>query len=243
MGNPPAISDTDICNAALVKLGANTITGLSTDTSEQAVMCQSVYRIARDALLRSHPWNFARVWITLSTLTALPVQLLVKPDPHFQGEIIFTGAFQLPSDCIRVFRAAPFNYNFRIVGQSLYTDAPPQNLGSGSFIGAEPGVGLPPATNTLNPNSVGVEYISRDVDPTTWDTMFIDALACKIAMELAWAITSNLQVKQDLNAEFKMKLEEAWYADGAEQWNDELYNNILTDVRNIVGAPDGSIPY
>lgn len=243
MASPTDVSDTDICNAALAILGAEPITGIQADTSQQALACQRVYRIARDACLRSHPWNFARVWTPLALLQAVPPQLLIKPDPHFQGEIIYTGAYQIPPDCIRVFRASPFNYNFRIVGKSLYSDAPPQVISQASFIGAEPGVGLPPATDTTNPNIVGIEYITRNCDPSEFDTMFIDALATKIAMELAYAITGNMQVKQDLNAEYKMKLEEAWYADGAENWGDELYNNILTDVRNIVGAPDGSIPY
>lgn len=237
------VSDTDICNMALIKLGAQPITGLDTDTSEQAVMCNAVYKIARDAALRSHPWNFARVWAPLTTLAQQPLSLLIKPDPHFQGEIIYTGSYEIPADCVRVFRASPFNYNFRIVGKALYTDAPPQNINSASFIGAQPGVGLPPATDTLNPNVVGIEYISRNTDPTIWDTMFVEALVCKIAAHLAWPITSSMDTKKAMEAEYKDALNEAWYADGAEQWSDELYNNILTDVRNIVGAPDGSIPY
>lgn len=249
MGAPPfppsmsqSLSDTDICNAALVEIGAKTITALS-DTSTEGQACAAKYFIARDAALRSHPWNFARKWQALNQLATAPLALLIKPDPHFQSSIIFTGAYQLPPDCIRVFRAAPFNYNFRIVGTQLYTDAPAQALTSGSFTGAQPGVGLPPANNTTNPNQVGIEYVSRTTDPTQFDSMFVDALVAKVAAELAWTLTANQGLRDSKLKEYEAKLMEAWYADGAENWQDELYNNVLTDVRNIYGAPDGSIPY
>lgn len=238
----PSLAATDICNAALLKLGAQTIISLS-DTSTQGLACAVLYPIARDALLRSHPWNFARVWTNLAQLATSPLALEIKPDPQYQSQIIFTGAYQLPSDCIRVYRAAPFNYNFRIVGSQLYTDAPPQNVGNSLFTGAQPGVGLPPATNTLNPVTAGIEYISRDTDVSTYDSMFVDALVAKMAMELCFPITSSMEMKKDLEAEFQAKLQEAWYADGAEQWSDELYNNILTDVRIQGSYASGSVPY
>jgi len=238
----PSLAATDICNAALLKLGASTIASLS-DTSAQGLACNGLYTIARDALLRSHPWTFARVWTNLAQLATAPLPLTIKPDPHFQSEIIFTGAYQLPSDCIRVYRAAPFNYNFRIVGSQLYTDAPPQSVSNSLFIGAEPGVGLPPATNTTNPNVCGIEYISRDTDPTTFDSMFVDALVCKMAMELCFPITASMELKKDLEQEFIQKLNEAWFVDGAENWSDELYNNVLTDVRIQGAYNNGSVPY
>lgn len=238
----PNLGPVDICNAALTKLGVSLIVSLS-DTSTQGLACNAIYPIARDALLRSHPWNFARVWVNLALLSTTPLQLSIKPDPHYQSEILYTGAYQLPSDCVRVFRAAPFNYNFRIVGSQLYTDAPPQNISTNLYVGSQPGVGLPPITNSSNPNTCGIEYISRDTDVSTYDSMFVDAFVAKLAMELAWPLTASLQLKADLEKEFTEKLTEAWYSDGAEQWNDDLYNNVLTDVRQTIGAPNGSVSW
>lgn len=237
----PSLAATDICNAALIKLGASPITGLGTDTTTSGQVCNAIYNIARDALLRSHPWNFARVWVDLALLSTVPLALSFAPNPDYQTDIIYTGAYQLPSDCVRVYRAAPYTSKFRIVGNQLYTDANPQAISSSLFAGAQPGVGLPPATNTSNPNAVGLEYISRDTDVSTYDAMFVDALACKLAMEMAWALTSNMQLKADLEKEYEAKLLEAWFADGAENWPDSMYNNILTDVRNTAGTVNGGI--
>lgn len=52
------ISEVDICNLALTKLGDNTISAL-TDATENARKCKIVYEPTRDSVLRSHSWSFA----------------------------------------------------------------------------------------------------------------------------------------------------------------------------------------
>jgi len=47
-----------ICSNALRKLGDDPITSLTDDT-ERARLCNAFYEPTRDAVLRSHPWNFA----------------------------------------------------------------------------------------------------------------------------------------------------------------------------------------
>lgn len=227
-------SITTICNSAIVACGAQVIQSID-DQSDVAQACRSNYFNAFRACLRSHPWNFARIWTGLAQLQALPVYLRIKPNPNYQGDIIFSAMYQLPTDCVRVFRAGPYNYNFRIVGQTLFTDAPTQAAPLGNFIGAEPGVGVPPITNLFSGQQIGIEYISDTVDPTQWDAGFTEALIAKLAAQLAWPLVANLQLKKSLEDEFTVKLQEAWYADGAEQYNDELYNDVLTNVRQQLG--------
>ncbi len=236
------MTDLDIANLALSKLGVNPITSFA-DGTKASNLAARWYPAARDSMLRAHPWNWARVWTTLAQDAAVPIAMAIKPSPEFQSEIIFTAMYPLPADCIRVYRAAPYNYNFRIVGKKLYTDAAPQALNSGQFIGAQPGVGLPPLNSTTSPNTVGVEYVTSVVDPGVFDSMFVEALAAKIAGHLAIPLPGNLQFKTSCEEEAKALILEAWFVDGAEQWNDELYDNILTDVRNTVGSQSGSIPY
>ena len=115
------MTEIDICNLALVKVGANPI-GSFADGTRQARDCSLWYPAARDALLRSHPWSWARNQLVLPIGSFVPLNLAFKPNPWFQSEIIFTGSYPLPADCIRVYRAAPYNYNFRIVGRNLFTD-------------------------------------------------------------------------------------------------------------------------
>ena len=236
------MTDLDICNLALAKLNVNPIASFA-DGTRQARLCSLWYPAARDSMLRSHPWNWARTMQVLALSSFVPVNLAFKPDPWFQSEVIYTGSYPLPADCIRVYRAAPYNYHFRIVGRSLYTDAPPQAINSGQFVGAQPGVGLPPLNATTAPNAVGIEYVSKITDTGLYDTMFVEALTAKIAGHLAIALTGNLQFKDSCEKEAVALLQEAWFVDGAENWPDELYDNTLTDVRNTVGAQSGSIPY
>jgi hypothetical protein len=51
-------SDVAICNTALNRLGANTITSF-TENSKEARLCNAEYEGIRDQVLRSHPWNCA----------------------------------------------------------------------------------------------------------------------------------------------------------------------------------------
>jgi len=53
-----ATSDVEICNSALQKIGAETITTLS-DNTRRAALCNRQYDKVRKKLLRAHPWNFA----------------------------------------------------------------------------------------------------------------------------------------------------------------------------------------
>jgi len=53
-----ATSAEAICNSALIKIGASTISSLTEDSVE-AEACKEQYAKLRDELLRSNPWNFA----------------------------------------------------------------------------------------------------------------------------------------------------------------------------------------
>jgi len=61
------ISDVEICNKALIKIGQNTITSL-TENNTTARTCNIIYSDSRDAVLRDHTWSFARKIISLNVL-------------------------------------------------------------------------------------------------------------------------------------------------------------------------------
>ncbi len=66
------MTDTDIANLALVKLGVSPI-GTLTETSDQAVVANRFYATTRDGYLSSYPWIFATVrGLELSIETATP---------------------------------------------------------------------------------------------------------------------------------------------------------------------------
>ena len=81
-------SEVSICNLALTKIGEEQILSLTED-SKAGRLCNLHYEPLRDAVLRSHLWNFAIKRATLASSTTAP-------------EYEYTTAFPLPPDFIRI---------------------------------------------------------------------------------------------------------------------------------------------
>jgi len=101
-------SPVDVCNSALVQIGAKPISSL-TDNSDAARTCNTIYEAARDKLIRMHPWNFATKRIALAEVLPAPVS----------G---YDHQFGLPADCLRVLNNDDENYDWMIEGRALLTD-------------------------------------------------------------------------------------------------------------------------
>lgn len=106
-------SETDICNLALLHIGARVIANLD-EASEEARKCKTLYYHQRDHVLESHPWGFAGKYVTLA--------LVSGGDP--QG---FEYAYQIPSDCLSVREIYQESYttgpiDFVVVGSEIWTN-------------------------------------------------------------------------------------------------------------------------
>ena len=106
-----AASVVAIGNAALDLLGAAPITSLE-DPSKVAGLILRNYGRARDAALRSYPWNCAMRRAQLAAVPAAPAW----------G---FARTFPLPADCLRVMEADGdlAGLRWRIEGRALLCDA------------------------------------------------------------------------------------------------------------------------
>ena len=83
------MNDTELCNLALAEIGDSyNITDIQ-ESSPQAGICKRFYASTRDALLREHPWNFARARVELSRLSAVPL-------------FGWAHQFQLPANFLRL---------------------------------------------------------------------------------------------------------------------------------------------
>jgi len=91
----------DIVNAALVKVGATTISNL-TDGTVNANFMNTRYEQVRDMCLARHPWNFATKRAQLAQLSTTPA-------------IEFDFEYQLPADFIRVVSVHSNNEGMGIV--------------------------------------------------------------------------------------------------------------------------------
>lgn len=107
-------SKIEICNRALIRLGASPLTSLTED-SKEARLCVATYDLARKELLRSHPFNFAIKRVTLASLVQ---------EPAFE----YTYKYLLPTDCLRVLKIYNSANPFKVENGYIVTDEPELNL-------------------------------------------------------------------------------------------------------------------
>ena len=98
----------EICNTALIELGAETISSLS-ETSTEAVSCNTVWEQCRKSVLRSHPWNFATKTEELPAITVNT------------RKFRYDYAYQLPSNCLRLMRVYK-NGDYKLEANVIYTN-------------------------------------------------------------------------------------------------------------------------
>jgi hypothetical protein len=112
--------DVSICNLALQRLGAKSISSLTED-STAARACNRVYEHARDSELRAHPWSFARRRVQVAADATAPT-------------FGFAKRYQLPSDYLRIlptngYDGSSVQDDWQIEGRFIVTnDASPINL-------------------------------------------------------------------------------------------------------------------
>ena len=108
------ITEIDICNLALRKVGAQTIMALD-EASENARLCRQFYPRVRDTVLRLYPWNCATRRAKLTALSEAPAFGWAKQYP-------------LPVDCLFVQRMEYQDIPFKIEGRMLLTDWAEANI-------------------------------------------------------------------------------------------------------------------
>jgi hypothetical protein len=181
-------SKTDIANRALTKLGDDRIIDLLDDT-ERARTINSLYNSCRDAELRAHVWNFAVQRVSLPRLASVPA-------------FGFKFEYQLPSDSLRIIQVAEEWYwwggqdwvtgpmsQFQIEGRKLLTDydAP-----------------------------LDIRYISRVDDTGLYDSLFVEAFACRLALEACERITQSNTKLQSIQQQYQETMRMALRVDAVE---------------------------
>ena len=177
-----ATSDTAIVNLALQKLGTSErITSLTQDhpLARSANVC---YEMLRDRELRANVWGFAKKRATLAADATAPA-------------FDFGYAFPLPSDYLRLLSPNVSG----VWGSSARNDVDwtiENHQGS-------------PAIMTNDGDTLKIVYIARITDPTQFDALFDEALACKIAWHLAEEVTQSNTKKEAAFREYRLCIGEA----------------------------------
>ena len=201
-----ALSEVSVCNQALIWLGGNVITAL-TDGSAEAIACNAVYDPLRDAVLEDREWTFAVARIQPAALVATPV-------------FGFDKQFQIPSNVIRVLQVS---------------DATAGVIGSSATMqGRYNKVEWLREGDTIVANNVDAIYarvLTRITDVTKFSPAFVQALAARIAMDLAIPITGSRGLQSDMAALYGEKLRMAASTDGLQGRSYITRSNEFTEVR------------
>jgi len=108
-----AVTDVDICNLALARLGGKAITTIG-ESTVNGELCDRFYQNTYDKTLRSQKWRCAIKRAELGQSTT----------PLFEWDF----AYPLPSDCLRVIRMERQDYVFTVEGRELLTDQDTGNI-------------------------------------------------------------------------------------------------------------------
>lgn len=107
-----------VCNAALIKLGANTINSFDELTLE-AKACNALWDIQRRAVLRLHPWNFAikrSDWVAANQSGGL-----VKKDLDAPMSKEYRYAYTMPTNALKLLKVID-DMNYRREGRDILTN-------------------------------------------------------------------------------------------------------------------------
>ncbi len=189
-------SDVEIANMALTLIGDSTVADITTpEDNDRARACKIWYEPTRDAVLRAHPWGFAKTRVALVATTT----------PIFDWNYAFT----LPTSpyCLRVLEVDdvdnPGSTAWSIEGRTLVT----------------------------NDSGINILYIARIADPTKFDSLFVEALAAKLAENLAMALTRQKTLIELAHGLYEAKIQEARTVDSMEGSTRVAYAQDLINVR------------
>jgi hypothetical protein len=118
----------------------------------------------------------------------------------------FSGRYKLSTDpwCLRVLQAADRDTKFKVEGRWLLTDA----------------------GDPLN-----VLFIARVTDVAQWDPMLVQAVGLYLAHSIAFKLTTNRSLENDMRQKFVQILREARSIDGMEGSPDEYDDSYFLEAR------------
>jgi hypothetical protein len=181
--------EVQICNLALQKLGEdNRITSLG-DNTKAARELSVAYEPMRDAELRRHPWKFALRRADLAALAA-------APDPS-----VYDYQYLLPADFLKLLDLPDY--------KTPYPTAQEQYQFGAATVGTviETSLGSP----------LRIRYVAKITETQRFDPLFVQVLACSIAMQVCETITQSSTKKQLIGKEYEYWIGEAEGADAIEK--------------------------
>lgn len=202
-----------ICNMALSLAGVTKRINSLEDSTVEAQQCAIYYDLSRDGLLQEHAWRFATKHAPLS----------LTDEKHPGWECVYA----YPADCIRLLRVFCEGSGFD--GQEwLRTSYEPQRPRLFELYSMKSG-----RTVLTNMEQAYAEYVSRATDPLQYPSLFSEALAYRLAMELVVPLAAGNFNNRDKLAQYYMRaLAKAIEADANEAFTvQENYHTAFEEAR------------
>lgn len=181
-------SNVDIANRALSKIGAKRIISLD-DNNKEGREIKACYAIVRDAEMRAHNWHFTIKRATLAAHATAP-------------EFGFARQFRLPAGNLKALQIGEF-YPGVTLSDYVNADNAEYRIENGFIL-------------TDFPAPLKYRYVARIEDPSLFDALFIEAFACKLAMEVCEALTQSSTKREQATNEYKFAIREAVRANAIE---------------------------
>lgn len=188
-------SDIDIANLALTKLGATRITAF-TDQKKEARSMNAIYARERDFELRAHLWSFSVKRAALPALSVAPV-------------FGYDFAYELPADYLKAVAVGDFTPNSNLAFYNTSTDDAYYRIEGHTIV-----------TDIGSP--LNLRYVRGVTDPMSFDTCFVETLACRLAMNLAEDLSASGSKRQLAQQEYLGTIKTAIRASAIEQPSEPL---------------------
>lgn len=176
----------DIANLALIRASVQRI-GDFAEESEPARHVRALWDSSRDAVLRSHPWGFARKRVYPALLDETP-----------SG---WEYAYARPADCLLI---------RMVVNPS--SDAPDQAVKWEEGL-SEDGSRIAILTDE---EDAEIEYTARVENVALWDSVFVEAFTWRLAADLVATLKGDAGIARGLQQQAMMAVAEAQRLDANE---------------------------
>jgi hypothetical protein len=198
------LSKIDVCNQALLKVGADVIESLDTDvnseegTVESALLCNVFFDQSLDEVLRLYQWNSC-------TKRDIPVKLTAEP------AFGYSNAFQLPNDFVRLIRA---------------TDNPDYWVDDTEWV-------LEDGKILCDYDQIYIRYIATPQNIGDLDALATQALICNLAIKLAVPLQQSNDIATRITNElYNIVLPQAKAIDTFENMEVQLPESQWITARN-----------
>lgn len=174
-------SEIAVGNAALGKLGQGAVLSFD-DPDDRARWLKARFADVRDLCLRANRWHFAMTRARLSAEATAPA-------------FGYARQFPMPTDCLQLVEIAGLMVAAGL-GDYQGQTSPAFALEGGRIL-----------TDAAAP--LDVRYVRRVEDVTSWDPLFAESVACRLAFDLCEKLTQSSGKKESALRDYQLAVREA----------------------------------